>query len=82
MSNISFVNVWLLFIAVPLFLAVLVPFFIAVGKENRNGHSIASMVLHLCLAVMVAFAAAGTKIETVVTETNVYVVAAVSYFSG
>lgn len=79
MSNISFVNVWLLFIAVPLFLAVFVPFFIAVGKENRNGHSIASMVLHLCLAVMVAFAAAGTKIETVVTETNVYVVADVSY---
>ena len=79
MSSINFGNVYLLFIAIPLFILVAVPFFIAIRKDNRNGHNIASAALHFLMAVLITFAAAGTQIVTVMTETNVYVVADVSY---
>lgn len=79
MSSISFDNVYMLFIAIPVLAVVVVPFALAVRKDNRNGHSIASLVLHILMAVVIAFAAAGTAVVTVLTETNVYVVADVSY---
>lgn len=79
MSSINFDNIYLLLIAVPLVVLLVAPYVLAVGKENRNGHNIASMVMHVLIALMIAFAAAGTKIVTVVTETDIYVVADVSY---
>ena len=79
MSSINFDNAYLLLIAIPLVALLAVPFFIAVKKDNRNGHNIASMVLHVLMAVIIAFAAAGTEIVTVITRTSVYVVADVSY---
>lgn len=79
MSNISFDNVYLLLIAVPLIVLFAVPCAIAIRKDNRNGHNVASIVMHVVMAVMIAFAAAGTNFVTVVTKTEVYVVADVSY---
>ncbi|MGN0822425.1 MAG: VWA domain-containing protein [Candidatus Gallimonas sp.] len=79
MSSINFDNAYLLLLAIPLVLLLAVPFFLAVKKDNANGHNIASLSLHVLMAVMVAFTAAGAKIETVITETNVYVLADVSY---
>ncbi len=79
MSSINFVNVYLLLIAIPLIVLFTVPFCIAVRKENRNGHNITSQILHVVMAVLIAFAAAGTSLTTVLTETNIYVVADVSY---
>ncbi|MCH5142400.1 MAG: VWA domain-containing protein [Clostridiales bacterium] len=79
MSNISFDNAYWLLIAVPLIVLFTIPFAIATRKENVNGHSITSYVLHIIMAVIIAFAAAGTGITTTLTETNVYVVADVSY---
>lgn len=79
MSNINFDNVYWLFLIIPLLALFLVPFFIAVRKDNANGHNIASAVIHVVLAVIIAFVAAGTSIQTVITETQVYVVADVSY---
>lgn len=79
MSNISFDNPWLLFLLIPLFAAVLVPFFITVRKDNRNKHNIASAVLHLVICLCFTLAVSGMKYERVVTETNVYVLADVSY---
>lgn len=79
MSSINFDNVYLLFIVIPLLALLIVPFFLAIKKENANGHNIASMVLHVLMAVIIAFAAAGTQVVTVITETNVYVLADVSY---
>lgn len=79
MSSISFGNAWLLFIGIPLLALVLVPFFYSVRKENRNGHNLASMAIHVAMAVIVAFVAAGTSVVTVMTETRVYVLADVSY---
>ena len=79
MSSISFDNVYLLLIVIPILAVVVVPFALAVRKDNRNGHSIASLALHILMAVVIAFAAAGTAVVTVITETNVFVVADVSY---
>ncbi len=79
MSSINFDNPWLLIIALPIILCILVPFFWAVRKDNRNVHNITSMILHLLIAFFVAFSAAGTSIKSVLTETNVYVVADLSY---
>ena len=79
MSSISFDNIYLLLIAVPLIILFTVPFAIAVRKENRNGHNIASQVLHVIIALLLALAAAGPSMAFVMTETDVYVVADVSY---
>ena len=79
MSNINFDNAWWLLLAVPLIVIFTVGFAVVTRKENVNGHSIASYVLHIVMAIIVAFAAAGTTITSVLTETNVYVVADVSY---
>ena len=79
MSNISFDNPWLLFLLVPLFAAVLVPFFITVRKDNRNKQNITAMVLHLVFCLAFTLAVSGMKYERVVTETNVYVLADISY---
>ena len=79
MSSINFDNIWLLLIAVPLVIAFVIAFCIAVNKDNRNWHNVTSSVLHVLIAVLVAFSAAGTSVETVVTETHVYVLADVSY---
>lgn len=79
MSNISFDNPWLLFIFIPLSAIAIVPFCIAVRKENRNGHNVTALVLHLVMCLCVTLALSGVKYESVITETNVYVLADVSY---
>lgn len=79
MSSINFDNPWLLLIAVPIVALFAVPFFIAVRRDNVNGHNIASGVIHVVMALIIAFVAAGTSVVTTVTETDVYVLADVSY---
>lgn len=79
MSSINFDNPWLLFLAIPIAALFIVPFAIAIRKDNLNGHNIASGIIHIFMALIIAFVAAGTSIVTTVTETNVYVVADVSY---
>lgn len=79
MSSINFDNVYLLLIAIPLIVLFTIPFLLAVRKDNRNGHNIASQIMHIVMAIIIAFAAAGTSITTVLTETDIYVVADVSY---
>ncbi len=79
MSNINFDNPWLLFLALPIAVLFIVPYAIAIRKDNLNGHNIASGIIHIIMALIIAFVAAGTSIVTTVTETNVYVVADVSY---
>ena len=81
MTNISFDNPYLLLIAIPLLALILVPFFIAFRKQNRDKHVITSLILHLLMIVCVTLASAGLSATRIVTETNVYVVADVSYSS-
>lgn len=79
MKNISFDNPYLLLIAIPLLLITVIPFVIAIRKDNKNARVITSLVLHLVIVGLVALAAAGTVYTSVVTRTEVYVVADVSY---
>ncbi len=79
MSSINFDNPYLLLLAVPLVVLFAIPFFIAVRKDNVNVHNAASGIIHVLMAIIVAFAAAGTSIVTTMTETDVYVLADVSY---
>ena len=69
----------LLIAALSLIVLFTLPFALVTRKENVNGHSIASYVMHILLAIIIGFAAAGTSWITTLTETDVYVVADVSY---
>lgn len=82
MSSINFDNPWLLFIILPLVILLTVPFALAIRKDNLNGHNVASSIIHILMAVLIGFAAAGTSIVTTETQTDVYVVADVSYSSA
>ena len=79
MRNISFDNPWLLLLAVPLLAAVIVPYCIAIRKDNKNAHTVTSLILHLLIIALVVPALAGMASVTVMTQTEVYVVADVSY---
>ncbi|MBQ9780980.1 MAG: VWA domain-containing protein [Clostridia bacterium] len=79
MRNISFDNPYLLLLAIPLLLFIIVPFVIAIRKENKSRSTTISIILHIVIVLVVILAAAGTVVTTVMTETHVYVVADVSY---
>ena len=79
MSSISFGNIYLILLAIPLIAAFTVPFALAVRKDNRNGHNVASFVLHIVLALVIGFAATAPAVTIKLTQTEVYVVADVSY---
>lgn len=81
MSSINFVNAYWLLLAIPLVVLFAVLFFLAVRRDNVNGHNIASGVMHVVMALLIAFSAAGTNVVTTLTETDVYVLADVSYSS-
>ena len=79
MKNISFDNPNLLLLILPLLALLLIPFFIAIRKENKSKSVIASLALHVVIAILVNLALSGIKTTSVITETHVYVVADVSY---
>ena len=79
MRNISFDNPLWLLLLIPLAIGVLVPFLIAIRKDNKSKSVIASLIIHLVILVLIGLAVAGTVITTVMTETHVFVLADVSY---
>lgn len=79
MININFDRIYLLLIAVPLLLALIIPYAIAIRKSNRSKSVVISLVIHIVIAVALALAAAGAQVTAIITETEVYVVADVSY---
>ena len=82
MKNISFDNPYLLLIFLALAVFIIVPFAIAIRKENKSKSAVASLILHIIIAICVALACAGMHTSTVMTETQVYIVADVSYSSA
>lgn len=79
MNSINFDNPYLLLLAIPIAALFIIPYAIAIRKDNISGHNIASGIIHIIMALIIAFVAAGTSIVTTLTETDVYVVADVSY---
>ena len=82
MKNISFDNPYLLLLLIPLLLAVLIPIALAIRKENKSRSVFISMVLHIVIAVCITLAIGGMIYTSVLTETQVIVVADVSYSSS
>ena len=66
-------------VLIPLLAVCAVPFFIAVRKENANVHNVLSLVLHVIMCVCFTLAISGMNYEKVITETDVYVLADISY---
>ncbi len=79
MKNISFDNPYLLLIIIPLLALILIPIFIAIRKENNSKSVVASTIIHIVLALCITLALGGMIYTSVMTETQVYVLADVSY---
>ena len=82
MSSINFDNPWLLIIGIPLLLIVIGSFVYTVRKDNRTIHNVLSFIIHIVIVLLVTLCAAKTTFEMVITETNIYVLADVSYSSN
>ncbi len=82
MRNISFDNPYLLLVLIPLLALILVPIFIAIRKENNSKSVMASLTIHIILALCITLALAGMTYTAVMTQTQVIVVADVSYSSN
>ncbi len=82
MSNINFANPWLLLLLIPLLALVIVSYALAVKKENRTFKNIFSLICHILVVVLLTLAIVKTTFEKVITETNIYVLADVSYSSN
>ena len=78
MTSISFDNPLYLLIFIPLILLVIIPYLIAIRKSNRDKNVRASFIIHLITVLLVSLAVGGAAITTVITETEVYVLADVS----
>ncbi len=79
MKNISFDNPYWLLLLIPLALGVFIPYFIAIRKENKSKSGVASLIIHILIIALVTLGAAGTVISAVMTQTEVVVVADLSY---
>ena len=79
MKNISFDNPYLLLVFIPLLLAIVIPILIAIRKENRHRSVFISTAFHILICLCATLALAGMIYTTVMTETQVVVVADVSY---
>lgn len=79
MKSISLDNPYLLFLLIPFVIVITLPFIFAIKKGSRNKKVLWSYILHLIIAACVTLALAQPTLTTVMTETEVYVVADVSY---
>ncbi len=82
MSNINFDNPFLLIIGVLLLIITVIPFVISIRKENKTVNNTISFGIHIFISIAIGLAMAKTTYEMVITETNVYVLADVSYSSN
>ena len=82
MNSINFDNPWLLIIGIPLLLIVIVSFIIAVRKDNKTIHNVTSFVIHILIVILITLGLAKTSYERIITETNIYILADVSYSSN
>ena len=79
MRSVSFDNPWLLLVAVPLALVILLPYLWAIRKENKTKATVTSLILHMLIVCVLTLALAGTILTTYMTKTEVIYVADVSY---
>ncbi len=78
MINISFDDPYLLLLIIPLALMVMIPYSIAIRRENRSREALVSLICHLLIVTLATLAVAGMMNTSVMTKTEVYVLADVS----
>ena len=61
---------------------VIVSFIIAVRKDNKTIHNVTSFAIHILIVILITLGLAKTSYERIITETNIYVLADVSYSSN
>ena len=81
MKSINFDNPLLLLVFIPMVILTVIPYVLAIKRGTRAKAPKISLCLHLLISVIITLALAGLSTTTVMTETNVYVVADVSYSS-
>lgn len=79
MSNISFANPYLILILIPVLLLLIIPFFITFKKDNIGIRNIFSLILHVIISTLIVLVIAGMSYKTAIDETNIYVLADLSY---
>ena len=79
MRSVSFDNPWLLLVAVPLAIIILLPYVWAIRKENKTRATVLSLILHTVIVVVLTMALAGTTMTTYMTKTEVVYVADISF---
>lgn len=82
MRSISFDNPLWLLLLIPLALGVAIPWLISIRRENRSRSAVASLVIHVLIVLLAVLSVAGFSVTTLITETEIYVVADVSYSSA
>lgn len=82
MNNINFANPYILFLIIPIVLIIVISYFIAIRKDNRNKNNMISFIIHIIIGILVVLGFAETTYEKVITETNIYILADVSYSSN
>lgn len=78
MNNVKFENINLLFIFIPLFLIVLIPFFILLRKKSFKFYNIISLSIHIIICALLSLCVAQIKTEEIETQSMIYIVADVS----
>ena len=61
---------------------VIVSFIIAVRKDNKTIHNVTSFAIHILIVILITLGLAKTSYERIITETNIYILADVSYSSN
>ncbi|MGM9642879.1 MAG: VWA domain-containing protein [Eubacteriales bacterium] len=79
MRNISFDNPWWLLLLIPLALGVIIPYAVAVNRDNKSKSTVASLIIHIIIVLLIGLGVAGTVITSVMTQTQIIVVADVSH---
>ncbi len=82
MRSISFDKPWWLLLFVLLAAIIVIPYVISINKDNKSKATVTSLVLHLIIAACLVLSIAGMIFTAVITETEVYFVADVSYSSN
>ena len=72
MTSISFDNPYLLLLAIPFLALVIIPYVIAIRKENKSKSTVATLIMHTLMVALITLALAGVHQTTVKTETEIY----------
>ena len=73
MNNFKFGNPWLLFIFLPLVIALVIGFFLMKKEKRYTKKNITSFCLHIAVALLVSFAFADPQFLKIGRETEVYI---------